>query len=148
MKNILTSLLFVLIASATFSQNCIQKHIGVYKVDTDKTFDAIKKANPEKAKEEQPEGMAEMLNGISLTITEKGLSMTMMGRINEIDATVRETEKKGGSCDLLFNIPADQLPEGVEAPFLTIYVNESKQIMLKSSGGSNDMDFYVWTKVE
>ena len=134
--------------SASFSQNCIQKHVGVYKVDTEKTIDGLKKADPEKAKEEMPEGFLGMMQGISMEVKSDGLVMTMMGRTNDIKTEIRESVKEGGSCDLILDIPADQLPEGVEAPFLTIYVNESKQIMLKSSGGSNDMDFYIWTKVE
>ena len=51
MRTIISSLLFVFVLSTGFSQSCIQKHIGKYKVDTEKTVDALVKANPEKTKE-------------------------------------------------------------------------------------------------
>ena len=71
-----------------------------------------------------------------------------MGRINGIDIHPKASVKEGGSCDLHFVVPEGQLPEGVIAPFLTIYEGNNNTIALKSTGGSNDMDNYIWTKIE
>ena len=149
MKVILSSLLFVFTISTGFSQSCIQKYIGKYKVDSEKTIDALIKANPEKTKEEMSKETSEFLQKVSMEIKSDGLKITMMGRTNEIKVTPVASKKEGGSCDLKLDIPLEQLPDGVEPPFLTIYPNENNRLMIKSSvGTNNDMDNYIWTKIE
>ena len=149
MKLILSSLLFVFTFSTGFSQSCIQKYIGEYKVDTEKTIDALVKANPDKTKEGMSKDISEFLQNVSMEIKSDGLKITMMGRTNEIIVTPVASKKNGGACDLKLNVPLEQLPDGVDPPFLTIYHNENNRLMIKSSVGTkNDMDNYIWTKIE
>lgn len=149
MKVILSSLLFVFAISTGFSQSCIQKYIGEYKVDTEKTIDALVKANPDKTKEDMSKEISEFLQNVSMEIKSDGLKITMMGRTNEITVTPVVSKKDGGACDLKLDVPLEQLPDGVDAPFLTIYHNENNRLMIKSSvGTNNDMDNYIWTKIE
>ena len=149
MRTIISSLLFVFVLSTGFSQSCIQKHIGEYKVDTEKTITALVKANPEKTKEEVSKELSGFLQKVAMEIKSDRLKITMMGRTNEITVTPVDSKKEGGSCDLNLDVPLEQLPDGVEPPFLTIYQNENNRLMIKSSvGTNNDMDNYIWTKIE
>ena len=148
MKIIFTSTLFILFTGIVFSQKCIQQYVGTYKIDLDETISTIKETDPEKAKEAPPENFIRMMEETTMEIKATRLELNMMGRINGIDIHPKTSTKEGGSCDLHFVLPEGQLPEGVEAPFLTIYEGKNKTIALKSTGGSNDMDNYIWTKIE
>ena len=130
MKLILSSLLFVFTFNTGFSQNCLQKYIGEYKVDKEKTIDALVKANPDKTKEGMSKDISEFLQNVSMEIKSDGLKITMMGQTNEIKVIPRVSKKEGGSCDLLIGVPPEQLPEGAKIPFLTIYHNENNRLMI------------------
>ena len=149
MKVILSFLLFVFSISTGFSQSCIQEYIGEYKVDTEKTIDALVQANPDKTKEDLSKEISGFLQKVSMEIKSDGLKITMMGRTNEITVTPVASKKDGRACDLKLDVPLEQLPDGVDPPFLTIYHNENNRLMIKSSvGTNNDMDNYIWTKIE
>ena len=148
MKIIFTSTLFILFTGVIFSQTCVQNYVGMYKIDLDETISTIKETDPEKAKEAPPENFIRMMEETTMEIKAKRLELNMMGRINGIDIHPKASVKEGGSCDLHLVVPEGQLPEGVMAPFLTIYEGKNKTIALKSTGGSNDMDNYIWTKIE
>ena len=148
MKTIFTSTLFIVLTGIVFSQKCIQQYVGTYKIDLDETISTIKETDPEKAKEAPPENFIRMMEETTMEIKATRLELNMMGRINGIDIHPKASVKEGGSCDLHLVVPEGQLPEGVMAPFLTIYEGKNKTIALKSTGGSNDMDNYIWTKIE
>ena len=148
MKIIFTSTLFFLFTGVIFSQTCIQNYVGMYKIDLDETIATIKETDPEKAKEAPPENFIRMMEETTMQIQATRLEINMMGRNNGVEIHPKASTKEGGSCDLHFVLPEGQLPEGVEAPFLTIYRGKNNTIALKSTGGSNDMDNYIWTKIE
>ena len=148
MKIIFTSTLFILFTGFIFSQKCIQQYVGTYKIDLDETISTIKEADTEMAKEAPPEDFIKMMEQTTLEIKGSRIEINMMGRNNGVDIHPKASVKEGGSCDLHFVLPEGQLPEGVEAPFLTIYKGKNNTIALKSTGGSNDMDNYIWTKIE
>lgn len=148
MKTIFVSAAFILITGTVFSQECIQKYIGFYKIQMEETIAEIRRTDAEKANEEVPPEFMEKMPKVKMEIKADGLEMTMMEQTNEIKVIPRESKKEGGSCDLLLMVPPEQLPEGVEIPFLTIYADDYGKLMIKSSGGGNDMDSFVWTKVE
>ena len=149
MKVVLSSLLFVFTISTGFSQNCIQKYIGFYKINLEETITEIRKTDAAKANEEVPLEIIEMMRGVKLEIKTDALEMTMKGQTNEIKVIPRASKKEGGSCDLLLGVPPEQLPEGAKIPFLTIYQNEKNRLMIKSSlRTNNDIDDYIWTKIE
>jgi hypothetical protein len=148
MKTIFASAAFILMTGTVFSQECIQKYIGFYKINMEETIAEIRRTDAEKANEEVPAEFMEKMRKVKMEIKADALEMTMMEQTNEIKVIPRESKKEGGSCDLLLMVPPEQLPEGVEIPFLTIYANEYGKLMIKSSGGGNDMDSFVWTKVE
>ena len=150
MKIIFTSTLFILFAGFIVSQTCIQNYVGMYKIDLDETISTIKETNPEKAKEAPPENFIRMMESTTMEVKATRLELNMMGRPNGIDIHPKASVKEGGSCDLHFVVPGhfQQTQEGVIAPFLTIYEGKNNTIALKSTGGSNDMDNYIWTKIE
>ncbi len=148
MKTIFVSAAFILITGTVFSQECIQKYIGFYKIQMEETIAEIRRTDSERANEEVPPEFMEQMREVKMEIKADALEMTMMGQTNEIKVIPRVSKKKGGSCDLLLGVPPEQLPEGVEIPFLTIYADDYGKLMIKSSGGGNDMDMFVWTKVE
>lgn len=148
MKTLLSITVFILITGTVFSQECIQKYIGFYKINMEETIAEIRRTDAEKANEEVPAEFMEKMPKVKMEIKADGLEMTMMEQTNEIKVIPRESKKEGGSCDLLLMVPPEQLPEGVEIPFLTIYADDYGKLMIKSSGGGNDMDSFVWTKVE
>ena len=148
MKIIFTSTLFILFTRVIFSQTCIQNYVGMYKIDVKKTISTIKETVPEKAVEEPPEKFIRWAEEVIMEINETKLEYIFKGRIHGIDIQPKASVKEGGLCDLHFVLPEGQWPEGKEAPFLTIYKVKKNSIMLNSTGGSNDMDYYIWTKIE
>ena len=150
MKLILTTIVSVLFIGFSYSQNCIESHIGDYSVNMDATVENIKKMSAEKG-EEVPEDQIKMMTGmlsqIKLSITTDTLIMSMMGRDQKMPFKAR-VNKDESSCDMVLVLPAEQLPEGTTEVFMTINVIDKNSMMLKATGGSDDMDAFVWTKSE
>ena len=87
-----------------------------------------------------------MLSQIELSITTDTLIMSMMGRDQKMPFKAR-VNADGSSCDMVLVLPAEQLPEGTTEVFMTIKMDKNS-MMLKSTGGSDDMDAIVWAKSE
>jgi hypothetical protein len=148
MKTLLTGLLFVLITGTSYSQDCIKKFVGTYGINLDGTIAAVREADPSKENEEVPQEFLDMLKQITLKITTDSIVINMMGREQSVSISSRVSEIEGGACDMVISIPDGQLPEGVEVPFLTIHEGKDGYVMLKSTNGNKDMDYYVWQKIE
>ena len=147
MKTLLTGLLFVLITGTSFSQECIKKYFGTYGINIDGTIAAVREADPSKENEEVPEQFLDMIKQMTLEISADSMTIAVMGRRRSIKITPRASKIEGGSCDLVLEIPGTDLPED-QAPFVTVYEGENNTLMLKSTNGSNDMDNYMWMKIE
>ena len=150
MKLILTTIISILFIGFSYSQNCIESHTGKYSVNIDATVENIKKMSAEKG-EEVPEDQIKMMTGmlsqIELSITTDTLIMSMMGRDQKMPFKAR-VNADGSNCDMVLVLPAEQLPEGTTEVFMTINEMDKNSMMLKSTGGSDDMDAFVWTKSE
>ena len=88
-----------------------------------------------------------MLSQIELSITTDTLIMSMMGRDQKMPFKAR-VNADGSNCDMVLVLPAEELPEGTTEVFMTINEMDKNSMMLKSTGGSDDMDAFVWTKSE
>jgi hypothetical protein len=147
MKTLLTGLLFVLITGTSYSQDCIKKFVGTYGINIDGTIAAVREADPSKENEEVPEEFLDMVKQMTLEISMDSMTVSMMGQRQSIKITPRASELDGASCDLLLDIPVVDVPKE-QAPFVTIYEGKNNTMMLKSTNGSNDMDNFIWMKIE
>ncbi|MDG2331304.1 MAG: hypothetical protein P8M05_06915 [Flavobacteriales bacterium] len=134
----------------TYSQKCIESHTGKYKVNLSATMDNLKKIEKEKG-QEIPEEHIEMMNvqlgQIELSINQDTLVMSVMGRSQKIPFLAR-SNADGSSCDMVMQLTKEQLPEGTKEVYMTIHSIDKNSIRLKSTGGSADMDNYIWSKLE
>jgi hypothetical protein len=150
MKLILTTIISVLFIGFSYSQNCIESHTGKYSVNVDATVENIKKMSAEKG-EEVPEDQIKMMTGmlsqIELSITTDTLIMSMMGRDQKMPFKAR-VNAEGSSCEMVMVLPAEQLPEGKTEVYMSIIQIDKNSMILKSTGGSDDMDAFVWIKSE
>jgi hypothetical protein len=149
MKTLLSSLFGIALSGILFSQNCIQKHIGIYKVDLDRTIEQIRENDPSKANEEPPNKFLEMAKKASLELTENKMSIVNLGPQNPFDFVAKTSDKKGGSCDLVLNIPEEtKLPEGVEIPTFTVYEKEDGRIHIQEGSKMSRINDFIWRKIE
>ena len=150
MKLILTTIVSVLFIGFSYSQNCIESHTGKYSVNVDATVENIKKMSAEKG-EEVPEEQLKMFTGmlsqIELSITTDTLIMSVMGKDRKMPFKAR-ANADGSNCDMVLVLPAEQLPEGKTEVYMSIIQIDKSSMMLKSKGGSDDMDAFVWIKSE
>lgn len=137
-------LLFVFLAGTANSQDCITKYIGSYSVNIDKTFSSA----PETQAEEISENFMDMIKTMTFEITSDSITISRRGRARPMPVSSRTSEIEGGSCDMLLLIPAEQIPDGAQAPFITIYETKDGDLMFKMTNASKDMDYYVWQKTE
>lgn len=121
--------------------------MGTYRINLDATIDAVREADPSKQNEEPPQRFLDMIKETTLKISADSLSIMIMGQRNAIKISPTASKIEGGSCDLYLVVPEVDLPKE-QAPFMTIFENKSGALMLKSTNGSNDMDNYVWMKIE
>jgi len=147
MKSLLTGLLFVLITGTSFSQDCIKKFFGTYGINIDGTIAAVREADPSKQNEEVPQQFLDMVKAMKLEISADSMVISVMGQRQAIKIKPRASALDGGSCDLLLDIPGVDLPEE-ESPFVTIYEGKNNTLMIKSTNGSDDMDNFMWMKIE
>ncbi|MDG1842050.1 MAG: hypothetical protein P8I93_06870 [Crocinitomicaceae bacterium] len=144
MKLILTSLFSVLFVGLTYSQSCVSKYVGNYKIKIEPTIENVKKMSKEKGQEvpeEQVEMMTNMLSNFKLTLNDNEIILSAMGRENKQNFKAR-TNADGSSCDL---VPTIQKEADKEA-YLSIIELDKKSIMMKAFGKSGDMDAFVWVK--
>lgn len=153
MKLILTTIVSIMFIGLSYSQNCIDSHTGKYNVNMDATTENLKKVSKEKGQEiseEELNNMTGMLKGMVLTITPDTLVISFMGRDQKMPIKAR-VNADGSSCDMVLVMTPEQLaqlPEGTNEMFMTINVIDKNSMMLISTGGSADMDVFVWSKSE
>ena len=124
------------------SLNCIESHTGTYSVNIDATVENIKKMSAEKG-EEVPEDQIKMMTGmlsqIQLSITTDTLIISMPGSDDKMPFKAR-VNPDGISCDMV--------PEDATEDIMTIIEIDNNSIKLKTSGGIDKMNPFVWTKSE
>ena len=144
MKLILTTLFSILFVGLTYSQNCISKYVGNYKIKIEPTIENVKKMSKEKGQEvpeEQIKMMTNMLANFKLTLNANEIVLSAMGRENKQNFKAR-TNPETGTCDL---VPTIQKEADKEA-YLSIIELEKNTIMMKAFGQNGDMDAFVWVK--
>jgi len=147
MKSLLTGLLLVLITGTSYSQDCNKKFFGTYGINLDATIASIREADPSKQNEEVPQQFLDNVKHFTLEIFADSMAITVMGQRQALRITPRASALDGASCDLLLDIPGVDLPEE-QIPFVTIYEGKNNTLMIKSTNGSDDMDNFIWMKIE
>ena len=66
MKTIFVSAAFILITGTVFSQECIQKYIGFYKIQMEETIAEIRRTDSERANEEVPPEFMEQMREVKM----------------------------------------------------------------------------------
>ena len=151
MKTILSIFFYFILSGILCSQTCIQKYIGIYKVDIEKTIKEIKINEPSKANQDPPKRFLEMSEKASLELTENKMTIKNIRFIEPFYFVDQKSDIKGGSCDLILKMPEEtlsKLPEGVEIPTFTIYERGDGRIHIKEESQRSGINDFIWRKIE
>ena len=160
MKTILSIFFCIGLSGILCSQTCIQKYIGMYKVDLDRTIEQTKANDPSKANENPSKIFIEMSEKVSLELTKNTMVVFETGKDEKIiEFSSKKAEKKDFSCDLVLKMPEEtlsKLPEGVEIPSFNLSKNKDGRLHIVDTSNISRRDFQffpqinniIWRKIE
>jgi hypothetical protein len=98
--------------------------------------------------QEIPTEVRKQMESITLDIQKNKMAMNMMGRVKEIKFSDRASSLKDGACDLVLILDKENAIDGAQEKFLTLISLEDGKIQLVSVDRNQDMDNFIWTRIE
>ena len=131
-----------------FTQKHVAPFTGTYQLDIDETNQVMIEKGIASAGEKIPDDVRKQMESITLKINKGSISMNMMGNVRDMKFSDRESSRKDGQCDLVLILDKDKAVEGAKEKFLTIITTGEGKIQLKSEDGDQDMDNFIWSRIE
>lgn len=131
-----------------FTQKHIAPYTGSYHLDVDATNQIMIKKGMAAQGQEIPTEVRKQMESITLDIQKNKMAMNMMGRVKEIKFSDRASSLKDGACDLVLILDKENAIDGAQEKFLTLISLENGKIQLVSVDRNQDMDNFIWTRIE
>ena len=131
-----------------FTQKHVAPFTGTYQLDIDETNKVMIERGMASADEKIPENVRKQMESITLKIKKESISMDMMGNVRDMKFSDRASTRKDGECDLVLILDKGKAVEGAKEKSLTIMITGEGKIQLKSAEGNQDMDNFIWSRIE